>query len=137
GIVMQQLHYPAELRPIAEVGIEDSDVKEGELQLAIQLVKQGAVKTFQPDKYHDEVRERIEALISKKLEGEDITKLPEATPQAQVIDLMTALKASLGAAPASGEPGPSERSGPSERRGPKAASDPGGVTTEDEEVAQS
>jgi DNA end-binding protein Ku len=97
GIIMQQLHYPAEVRPIAEVGIEDNDVKEGELQLAIQLVQQGAVKTFRPEQYHDEVRERMEALIAKKLEGEDITQLPDATPKAQVIDLMTALKQSLGA----------------------------------------
>jgi DNA end-binding protein Ku len=136
GIVMQQLHYPAEVRPIAEVGIEDTDVKEGELQLAIQLVKQGAVKTFQPDKYHDEVRERIEALIAKKLEGEDITQLPEATPKAQVIDLMTALKASLGAAASGGSEARSEADAEAARKGPKRASDLEGAAESESEPAK-
>lgn len=95
GLVMQQLHYPAEIRPISEVGIDTSEVKEAELELAKQLVRQGAVKTFAPGKYNDEVRERVEALIAKKVEGEDITAPAPAT-KAQVIDLMAALKESLG-----------------------------------------
>ena len=97
GIVMQQLHYPAEIRPIADVGIEQSEVKEAELALAVQLIRQGAVKTFAPSKYSDEVRERVEALIAKKVEGEDITA-PVPSARAQVIDLMAALKESLGVA---------------------------------------
>jgi DNA end-binding protein Ku len=115
GLVMQQLHYPEEMRPMKEVGIEDSDVKEAELQLAVQLVKQGAVKTFSPGKYRDEVRERVEALIAQKVDGEDITKLPEPTPKAQVIDLMSALKQSLGVdegAPAAEADAPDDRKGP-------------------------
>ena len=100
GLVMQQLHYPAEIRPIADVGIDHSEVKDAELELAVQLVQQGAVKTFSPAKYTDEVRERVEALIAKKVEGEDITA-PMPSTKAQVIDLMVALKESLGV----GEPG--------------------------------
>ncbi|MCA9711084.1 MAG: Ku protein [Myxococcales bacterium] len=109
GLVMQQLHYPAEIRPIADVGIDTSEVKDAELELAVQLVQQGAVKTFAPSKYTDEVRERVEALIAKKVDGEDITAPAPAT-KAQVIDLMAALKESLGvgdgdpAAPSSGAP---------------------------------
>ncbi len=114
GIVMQQLHYPQEVRPIADVGIDDAEVKDGELQLAIELVKQGAVKTFSPGKYHDEVRERVDALIAKKVDGEDITKLPEATPKTQVIDLMSALKQSL---TGGGDPGADD----ADRKGPKRA----------------
>lgn len=126
GIVMQQLHYPQEVRPIADVGIEDSEVKDGELQLAVSLVKQGAVKTFNPEKYHDEVRERVDALIAKKLEGEDITKLPEATPRAQVIDLMSALKQSLGQSlggggSSAGAAPDGDGSGGGDRKGPKHA----------------
>jgi DNA end-binding protein Ku len=97
GLVMQQLHYPAEIRPVADVGIEQSEVKDAELELAVQLIRQGAVKTFAPGKYSDEVRERIEVLIAKKVEGEDITA-PVPSARAQVIDLMAALKESLGVA---------------------------------------
>ena len=109
GLIMQQLHYPAEIRPIADVGIESCEVKDAELELAVQLIGQGAVKTFAPAKYSDEVRERVEALIAKKVEGEDITA-PAPSTRAQVIDLMAALKESLGvgdeAAAASGPGSP-------------------------------
>jgi len=102
GLVMQQLHYPAEIRPIADVGIDHGDVKDAELELAVQLVKQGAVETFAPSKYTDEVRDRVEALIAKKVDGEDITAAAPTT-KAQVIDLMAALKESLGVGEPSGE----------------------------------
>ncbi|MBL4689147.1 MAG: Ku protein [Nannocystaceae bacterium] len=96
GLVMQQLHYPKEIRPIEDVDIEASDVKESELQLAMQLVQQGTSKTFRPSEYYDEVRDRVEALIAKKVEGEDIRQTSADAPRTQVIDLMSALKASLG-----------------------------------------
>jgi DNA end-binding protein Ku len=109
GLILQQLHYPAEVRPIADVGIDDAAVEEAELDLAIRLIEQGAGRSFDPEKYTDEVRERVEALIQKKLEGHDITVAPLESPRAQVIDLMSALKQSLGL-PAGGEaePTPSE-----------------------------
>jgi DNA end-binding protein Ku len=36
------------------------------------------------------------ALIEKKIEGEEITAAPEVEPEGKIIDLMEALKASLG-----------------------------------------
>ena len=53
---------------------------------------------FDPTAYTDEVKARIEAAIQKKVEGEEIT-LAEPTPagDGKVIDLMEALRASLGA----------------------------------------
>src|SRR5512140_325420 len=45
GLVMQQLHYADEIRPLAEVGIPDAEVKEAELRLAIQLTDQVASDT--------------------------------------------------------------------------------------------
>lgn len=119
GLVMQQLHYPAEIRPAAEVVIEDSDVKESELALAMQLVQQGASKSFRPGEYHDEVRERVEALIAKKVEGEDIRTVATEEPKKQVIDLMSALKASLGGQGPSA--GPSVAPSESSRGGASAA----------------
>lgn len=100
GLVMQQLHYPAEVRAIDELGIDDADVADGELDLAVKLIEQGANKTFRPDKYADEVKARIQELIDRKVEGEDITSAPVASPQTQVIDLMAALKQSLGSSDA-------------------------------------
>lgn len=96
GLVLQQLHYPAEVRAMGEVGIETADVRDGELDLAIKLIEQGSVSSFKPDGYTDEVKARIEELIQRKVEGQDITQAPTQSPKAQVIDLMAALKQSLG-----------------------------------------
>jgi DNA end-binding protein Ku len=97
GLVMEQLHYPAELRSFAEVPIEDATVKPAELKLATQLIEQAASEKFEPESYRDEVRERMLELIQKKVEGEDITVAPTAEPEHKIVDIMEALKASLAA----------------------------------------
>ncbi|MEJ7600333.1 MAG: hypothetical protein WKG01_20655, partial [Kofleriaceae bacterium] len=61
-----------------------------------------AHETFAPEKYKDEVQLRMVDLIQKKVEGQEITVQPEA-PAGKVIDLMEALKASLGMAASGGE----------------------------------
>ncbi len=96
GLVLQQLHYPEELRAMGDVDIETSDVKDGELDLAIKLIEQGAKRSFAVGQYRDEVRDRIRALIDRKVAGEDIMQAAATSPKAQVIDLMAALKQSLG-----------------------------------------
>jgi DNA end-binding protein Ku len=97
GLVMEQLHYPAELRSFSEVPIEDAVVKPAELKLATQLIEQAASEKFDPESYRDEVRERMLELIQKKVEGEDITVAPTAEPERKIVDIMEALKASLAA----------------------------------------
>jgi DNA end-binding protein Ku len=94
GLVMQQLHYADEVRSIDEVPIGDSDVKDSELKLAVQLVHQIASEEFRPQDYEDEVRKRQKTAIEGKVQGQEITAAPEE-PKGQIIDLMEALKASL------------------------------------------
>jgi DNA end-binding protein Ku len=70
-------------------------------------MEQTMSKEFRPGDYHDTVRDRMLGQIQKKVEGEEITLAPEAPAQAQIIDLMEALKASLekkGAAAAAAAP---------------------------------
>ncbi len=103
GLVMQQLLYADEVRKIGDIEIPKTEVKDAELKLARQLIEQQASEAFDPAAYKDEVKERIEAAVQKKVEGQEITMTEEA-PQGggQVIDLMEALRASLekkGAAP--------------------------------------
>jgi DNA end-binding protein Ku len=97
ALVLQQLLYADEVRPIADVPLPDGEVREPELKLAKQLIEQIASETFDPTQYHDDVRERIQADIERKVQGQDITEAaaPSAEP-ARIIDLMAALKASLG-----------------------------------------
>lgn len=96
GLVMQQLRYADEIRAFDEVPIGDAEIKPAELNLALQLIDQIASDTFRPEEYKDEVRHKVMALIEKKVEGEDIVAAPEEAPKAQIIDLMEALKKSLG-----------------------------------------
>jgi len=98
GLVMQQLRYADEIRAFSEVPVGDAEVADAELDLALKLIEQIASDTFQPDQYEDTQRQRTWSLIERKVEGEDIVAAPEEAPKAQIIDLMAALKASLGEA---------------------------------------
>lgn len=93
-LVMEQLHYPAELKPVAEVPHPDTPVKDAELALARQLIEQSSTEEFRPENYRDTVRERVLEAIQSKVEGQEITA-DAAPPETKIIDLMDALKASL------------------------------------------
>jgi DNA end-binding protein Ku len=94
-LVMEQLHYADELRPVSEVPLGEGDIKPAELALAKQLIEQTAVEEFHPEKYRDTVRERILEAIQQKIEGKEITAEPQVEAGTKIIDLMEALKASL------------------------------------------
>jgi DNA end-binding protein Ku len=96
GLAMQQLRYADEIRAFDEVPVGDAEVQGSELDLALRLIEQIASDEFHPERYEDEQRKRTWALIERKIEGEEIVAPPEEAPKAQIIDLMAALKASLG-----------------------------------------
>jgi DNA end-binding protein Ku len=94
-LVMEQLYYADELRSPKEVPLGEGEVKPAELNLAVQIIEQGATEEFQPEQYHDTVRERVLEAIEKKVEGQEITAEPEPEKGGKILDLMEALKASL------------------------------------------
>jgi DNA end-binding protein Ku len=96
GIVMHQLYYPNEIRSMEELDLGEPVIKEQELKMAIQLAEMGANDEFHPENYRDEVQERVRGLIQQKIDGEEITTAGGEEPKAQVIDLMEALRKSLG-----------------------------------------
>ena len=95
GLAMEQLRYPEELRSIADVPIPKTEVKKGELDMAIKFIDQGTSEEFKPAAYKDNVRKRILDQIQQKVEGKEITEEPTEAPKTQILDLMEALKASL------------------------------------------
>lgn len=97
GLVMQTLLYSDEVRDIKEIEVPEAKVADKELQLASQLIDSITTERFDPAAYKDDVRERIQAQIQKKVEGKEITApaAPEAPSGAKVIDIMDALRASL------------------------------------------
>lgn len=99
GLILQQLLYADEVRSMADLHVETVDVSKAELSLAEQLIEQNSVEGYDPSEYTDEEKQRILAQIDKKIAGEAITVSPETTGAAsgaEVIDLMEALRKSIG-----------------------------------------
>ena len=98
GLVLQQLLYADEVRSLKDLDIEKADYSSAELNLALQLIEQNAEDAYDPKQFQDEEKQRILAAIDEKIAGKQIvaTEAPEAPAGAQVIDLMEALRASLG-----------------------------------------
>ena len=97
GLVLQQLLYADEVRSLKDLNIPASEVKKAELDLAITLIEQISEDAFDPSQYQDEEKKRIEAAVEEKVAGREITIAEEPERGGgQVIDLMEALRASLG-----------------------------------------
>jgi DNA end-binding protein Ku len=96
GLMLHTMYFADEVRDFGEIDKGDSaKIREGELDLALQLINGLAGETFSPARYTDEYRHRVLEMINKKVEGQEITVAEPAAPRAQVIDLMDALKESL------------------------------------------
>ncbi|MBA3262339.1 MAG: Ku protein [Thermoleophilaceae bacterium] len=83
----------------------DGDVKtsDRELTMAKQLID-SLSSDFEPEKYHDEYRERVLDLIERKAQGETIViEEPTSEPE-KVPDLMAALEASIAGAKGQSKP---------------------------------
>lgn len=117
ALVMQQLRYHDEVRSMGEIPIPEATISEAELGLARQFVSQLAKPAFDITQYHDEYRVKLRDLLDRKIKGEAVVLTPAAAPQAKVVDLMEALKASLMRS-ATTQAGASEES---ERKGPHRA----------------
>jgi DNA end-binding protein Ku len=96
-LTMETMLFSDELVPtdqLDELPEGDVTATEREVEMAKQLIESLSTE-FEPEKYHDEYRERVLELIERKAAGEEITI--EAPPEepAKVPDLMAALEASL------------------------------------------
>ena len=98
GLVLQQLLYADEVRSLKDLDIEPVTVSAGELQLALQLIDQISQDAYDPTQHVDEEKKRILAASDAKITGKQVVASAhdEAPSTAQVIDLMEALRASLG-----------------------------------------
>ncbi|RZT97801.1 Ku protein [Rivibacter subsaxonicus] len=98
GLVLQQLLYAEEVRSLKDLDIEHVDVSSAELTLALQLIDQISKDAYDPAEFKDEEKKRVLAAIDDKIAGKHVvaSERNEETTGAQVIDLMEALRASLG-----------------------------------------
>jgi DNA end-binding protein Ku len=99
ALVLETLFLAEDVYSQAEISeaVADADVKDAELQLAQQVIS-SLEAPFDADVLVSEYRRDLRALLEAKLSGQEIT-LPEPEPEeAQVVDLMEALRASVAAA---------------------------------------
>ena len=118
-LVVQTMLWPDEVRtPSFGFLDEDVDVKKQELDMAAMFV--GAFdQGFDPEQFHDQYREALQAVVDAKLSGHEIVRAPEPDAESNVIDLMDALRASLAQAGA-GSDGSTAEAGPAPKASKKA-----------------
>jgi len=102
-LVLSTMNYADEVVPVDRLdGLpapEDlADVSERELKMAESLVESLTADEFEPEKYHDTYRQRVMELIEAKAAGETVSAPAAVEPAARVVDLMSALEASVKAA---------------------------------------
>src|SRR5262249_24371226 len=99
-VVLTTLLWPDEVR-VPAFGFLDEEppeLRSQEMDMAGALIDSMAEPEFDPDEYSDSYREALESVIEAKLTGQEIVAEPAATgEQADVIDLMSALDASISA----------------------------------------
>jgi len=95
-LMLHVLYYHDEVRAFQDLP-SGKGASGKELDLALQLIRQLASKTWDPSKYRDTYRERVLALIKQKEQGKKMVAPPPGPERAEVVDLMTALKQSLDA----------------------------------------
>jgi DNA end-binding protein Ku len=98
ALVLSTMNFADEVVPASEF----DEVPSGnaakpnpkELQMAERLIESMATD-FEPEKYHDDYRDRVLDLIKKKSKGDALVSEPDAERKAPIVDLMAALEASL------------------------------------------
>jgi DNA end-binding protein Ku len=105
GLIAHTMFFSTEVRGDEEFQADVSNVNKKELDLAQTLIHSLA-GPFEPEKYRDTYREKLEEILAKKVEGKPlpVTRTPAAS--STVVDITEALQKSLAALkkPAAKEP---------------------------------
>jgi DNA end-binding protein Ku len=105
GLMMHTMYFANEVRNFDEIPKgESAKITGAESSLAVRLIDELSNDEFEPEKYEDEYSQRVLNLVNKKAEGQEITLTQPAPRRGQVIDLMAALKESLGTVPRQKKP---------------------------------
>jgi len=96
-LVLETLLYADEVRdPVQEIDTLPVDAQWSPQELDTALLLIDSMTTdWNPERYHDAYRKRLEELIDQKRSGKVVPATPQAPQGAPVIDLLQALEASL------------------------------------------
>ena len=97
ALVLELLFYPEDVRPKDEIEdrVRGTEVLQRELDVATQLVE-SLSRPFDPAEFENERNRELQALVERKLAGDEVAVAPEPRPSAAPApDLMEALEASV------------------------------------------
>lgn len=93
GLMLHRLRFPDEVKNINEVpGLLETSVDKEQIKLAKTLVD-SMLKKFSDIEMKDNYTIELKKMIDAKIEGKEIVTITEEEPE--VVDIMTALKASI------------------------------------------
>jgi DNA end-binding protein Ku len=97
GLMAYTMRYDAELRDPADYfsDIKEVDIDKDQLALAKELIRRNTAK-FNPSKFVDDYEVVLRELIDAKIEHQPIPREEKAPKRAKVINLMDALRKSVG-----------------------------------------
>jgi DNA end-binding protein Ku len=116
GMVAHTLHEARDLNAQADAfaAVPKGKADPEMVKLAQQLIER-QIGTFDPADWEDRYETRLRQVIDSKLKGEGVEMEPQEDDRGNVIDLMAALKQSLGSKPetkSGSTPAPQTRQGP-------------------------
>jgi DNA end-binding protein Ku len=94
GMLAHTMFFANEVRAEEEYAANTKAVAEKELTLAETLIRSLAAP-FEPEKYRDTYRERLESMIAQKVRGQPVTVAAAPPRPAEVVDIADALRRSL------------------------------------------
>jgi DNA end-binding protein Ku len=94
GLMLHTMYYQDEVRQVEHFGEVASDLREGEIKVAQQLIEALAGK-WDPAKYHDTFEANLRKMIQARVEGREVAAVEKPRKPAPVVDLMDALRQSL------------------------------------------
>jgi DNA end-binding protein Ku len=120
GLILHTMYYADEVRDFGAIDLEESPVRDKEVQLAEMLINELTEKKFDPLEFKDEYRHRLLERIRAKSKGKTIEpEEKEEEEGGEVIDIMEALRRSLDrgrAKPAHARRAPAKRRSPATRK---------------------
>jgi DNA end-binding protein Ku len=97
GLILHTMFYADEVRDFASIDLEDTAVRDKEVQLAEMLINELTEEKFNPMAFKDEYRQRLLERIREKARGKMIVaeEREEEEKTGEVVDIMEALRRSL------------------------------------------
>lgn len=115
GIVLHMMFYENEVHREDEYRVDTAAVVEKELQLASTLIESLAAP-FEPEKYRDTYKEKLDELIAAKVAGQQTVESPAPQRTAPVVNILEALEKSLAQSRKPPATAPPEEKAPKKKR---------------------